>query len=110
MIRERVRDAVVQVRGVHVVAEAANEQDALAGILSRRPDVVILDLALAAGNGIEVLRRTKAALPEVKVIVLTNRTEPQYRKTCLDLGADRFLDKSRDFASLGPELSALADA
>lgn len=107
-IRERLHDVVAQVAGAQLTAEAATEDDAVEGILGQRPDVVVLDLTLAAGNGIEVLRRTKAAYPAVKVIVLTNKSEAQYRKKCMALGADRFLDKARDFGSLGAHLAAVA--
>jgi DNA-binding NarL/FixJ family response regulator len=106
-IRERLHDVVSLVEGTQLMAEAATEHDAVQGILALRPDVVILDLTLATGSGIEVLRKIKAALPTLKVIVLTNKTEPQYRKKCMALGADRFLDKSRDFGSLHAHLSAL---
>jgi DNA-binding NarL/FixJ family response regulator len=106
-IRERLHDVVSLVDSTQLMAEAATEHDAVQGILALRPDVVILDLTLAAGSGIEVLRKIKAALPALRVIVLTNKTEPQYRKKCMALGADRFLDKSRDFGSLHAHLSAL---
>jgi DNA-binding NarL/FixJ family response regulator len=106
-IRERLHDVVFQMDGAQVAAEAATESDAVQGILALRPDVVILDLTLAAGSGIEVLRKVKTALPALKVIVLTNKTEPQYRNKCMALGADRFLDKSRDFGSLRAHLSEL---
>jgi len=43
------------------------------------------------------------------VIVLTNDVYPQYRKKCMDAGADYFLDKSRDIAELGNLLLRLAD-
>lgn len=109
VIRERLREAVALVEGAEVVMEAEMEQDAVRGILEQRPDVVVLDLALAKGSGVEVLRQVKAAQPAIKVIVLTNKTEPQYRKKCLALGADCFLDKARDFGKLGMHLAALAN-
>lgn len=108
VIRERLREAVALVDGAEVVVEAETELEAVRGILERRPDVVVLDLALAKGSGVEVLRQVKAAQPAIKVIVLTNKTEPQYRNRCMALGADRFLDKARDFGKLGMHLAALA--
>src|SRR5437764_1543138 len=62
-----------------------------------RPDVVILDLRMANGNGIDVLKTIKITRLETKVIIFSNLSDAQYRKKCLDAGADFFLDKSSDF-------------
>lgn len=106
-IRDHVHAVIAEVAGAAVIAEATTEADAIEGICATRPDAVILDLTLARGSGIEVLRRTKSVLPEMKVIVLTNRADKQYRKTCMALGADCFLDKSREFGMLGEYLQEL---
>lgn len=107
VILDHLRAAVSEVAGAEVAAEAGTERDAIDGICATRPDTVILDLSLASGSGIEVLRRAKAALPEIRVIVLTNKVGAQYRKTCMALGADAFLDKSREFGILGQHLRNL---
>jgi DNA-binding NarL/FixJ family response regulator len=71
------------------------------------PDVVILDLHLRTGSGFGVLRRLRG--PErPKVIVLTNFDVPAYRREAESLGADAFLDKSRDYGHLPELLSSFA--
>ncbi|HJV49927.1 MAG TPA: response regulator transcription factor [Noviherbaspirillum sp.] len=107
MILGHLRRTVSEVPGAAVIAEAAGQDDAIAGIAAHCPDVVILDLALAAGSGIEVLRRIRPLHPALRIIVLTNKNAPQYRSKCLALGADLFLDKSRDFETLAQHLAAL---
>lgn len=108
-IRDRLRILISEVAGVEVVAEADNQEAALKGIAETRPDVVTLDLHLASGSSMAVLRQVKAAQPEIKVIVLTAVDYPQYRKRCIELGADYFLDKSRDIGLLGGLLADLAN-
>lgn len=108
-IRDHVHAVIAEVAGAVVIAEATTEADAIEGICTTNPDAVILDLTLARGSGIEVLRRTKSVLPKMKVIVLTNRADSPYRKACMALGADCFLDKAREFDKLGKHLQELVD-
>ena len=72
----------------------------LAAIRQTRPDVVILDIRMPGGNGIEVLREVKKLDPAPTVIVFTNYAQAQYRKKGEEAGADFFLDKSTEFDKL----------
>lgn len=108
MILARLRGLVSEIGGAEVVAEADSQESAIAGISAACPDVAILDLTLASGSGMEVLRHVKEQHPEIKAIVLTNRSEVPYRKRCMALGADLFLDKSRDIESLKLHLKVLS--
>jgi len=55
------------------------------------------------GRGINVLRAIKSSSPDIRIIILSNFPYPQYRKKCLEAGADFFLDKSLDFSKM-PEI------
>lgn len=72
-------------------------------ILEAKPDVLLLDLRLADGSGLEVLRATRPSLPAMRVAVVTNNATAQYRRACQQAGAHAFLDKSMDVDRL-PEL------
>lgn len=109
VIRERLRTLISEISGAELVAEVDGQDEAVRDILVLRPDVVVLDLKLANGSGMEVLRMVKAQLPIVIVIVLTNYGYPQYRKKCLELGADHFMDKSKDVGSLGKVLVGISE-
>ena len=62
-----------------------------------KPDAVILDIRLPGRSGIQVLKEIKAAHPETVVIMLTNYDFDQYRRQCLQLGADYFFNKTLEF-------------
>lgn len=96
-VRERLVEMIRELKDVEVVGEADDFKTAVAGILSTRPDVAILDISLADGSGIEVLAHVKRDLPEMRGIVLTNYVTPQHLKASADAGAEYFLDKSVDF-------------
>lgn len=91
-----------------VVGEAAEAQAAIRLIRDTRPDVVILDLQLAGLSGIEVLRAVKLAPHAPVVIMLTNLASLEYQITCLEAGAEFFLDKSFGFKRLADILRDLA--
>jgi len=94
---ERLTDLLEQVGELEVIGHAADVREAAECIRRLRPDVVILDLRMTNGNGIDVLKTIKITRPETKVIIFSNFSDAQYRKRLLDTGADAFLDKSSDF-------------
>lgn len=109
-ILHHLRELISELDGMAVVGQADAEKQALEGIFAMLPNVVVLDLSLASGNGIGVLRQVKARHPEIRVVVLTNNSHPLYQKKCHVLGAEHFLDKSRDFQRLGGLLAGFANA
>jgi DNA-binding NarL/FixJ family response regulator len=107
-VRERIRGMLACIPDIELVAEADNEDDAMQGICTVLPDVVILDLTLAGGSGISVLRRIRLQPLTVRVVVLTNSAAPAYREKCIELGADYFLDKTHEIPQLETLLTKLA--
>ncbi len=106
-IRERLRVLIRDIANTEIIGEADNQEEALQGICQLLPDVVILDLHLAGGNGMSALQQIKQKRPGTLVIVLTNHGYPQYRKRCLELGADYFLDKTSGIKAMLGILIAL---
>jgi DNA-binding NarL/FixJ family response regulator len=98
-VLERLLELVREVEDAEVVGNAATFDEAVAGIRSTRPDVAILDIKLAGGNGtgIDVLSRVRPELPAMQAIVMSNFATPQHMKASADAGAEYFLDKSAEF-------------
>lgn len=96
-LRERIAALLRAVDGVRIVGEADTPAAVTSGILSSEPHVVVLDLQLTGGTGLEVLRAVHGSRPDIVFIVLTNHASTPYRRTCLACGASHFLDKSLDF-------------
>jgi CheY-like chemotaxis protein len=92
------------------VGTVTTAQTAIAAIATLRPDVTVLDLFLAAGNGFEVLRALKALPgPRPDVIVLTSLAGEPYEAAARELGAVRFFDKSTEITVLFRVLRELAE-
>jgi len=97
VLRERVIEMLSELPGIEIIGHAQNVSDALSAIKKLNPDVVILDIRIPGGSGIDVLQDIKKEKDAPMVIILTNYPYPQYRKKCLGLGADYFFDKSTEF-------------
>jgi DNA-binding NarL/FixJ family response regulator len=102
-VRQRLIAMLGTVLGVAVVGEADSVRGAIDGVLATAVDVLLLDLQLADGSGLDVLAAVKPQRPDMRVIVLTNLSTAQHRAASLAAGADVFLDKSHDFGCV-PEI------
>lgn len=96
-VRKRLVAMLRTVPGISVVGEAESVQAAISGVLGSACDVLLLDLQLADGSGLDVLSSLKVKRPALRVIVLTNFATAQHRQASLAAGADVFLDKSQEF-------------
>ena len=101
-IRERLVQLVEESQAMQVVGEADSEEAAIAVCRGTAPDAIILDLRLAKGTGLGVLKALRYADAERKpaIIVLTNFPLPAFERAARALGADWFLDKSSEFHKL----------
>jgi DNA-binding NarL/FixJ family response regulator len=109
-LRVRLRELVERNEGLHVTGEATSVLEALSAIERQRPDVVLLDLALPDGSGVDVLRAIRPLSSRPIVIVLTAQTDPVYRKSCLAAGADYFFTKSDGLKEMEDVLRGLPRA
>jgi DNA-binding NarL/FixJ family response regulator len=97
VVVERLADLLNEVPGVELVGRANDVPGAIHSILKANPDVIVLDLQMPGGSGLEVLRSIRLNHPSIWVLVCTNYPYPQYREECISAGANYFLDKSADF-------------
>ena len=98
-VRERLIETVREIPNTRVVGQAEAVGDALEGVRSSQPRVLILDVQLRGGSGIRLLKQMRAtgvSRPEL-VIVVTNYPTDDYRKASHDCGADHFFDKASEF-------------
>lgn len=102
----RARVAGMLASAATIVGEGETPQGCIDSILATRPDVVVLDVQLLGGQGLEVLRAVRAADPQIAFVVFSNNSQPAYRKRYLAAGAARFLDKSTEFDQLVAAVTA----
>lgn len=93
---------------IETIREAGNVQDAINSIHEFDPDVVILDIRMPGGSGIDVLQKIEKRNKVPVIIILTNYPHSQYRKKCMEAGADFFFNKSRDFEEIVKVVSRIS--
>lgn len=107
VVRSRLTEMLSVIEGLEVVGEAVDALEALELQARMQPDVVILDIRMPGGNGIDVFQELKKAYPGTSVIILTNYPYDQIRSACNRLGADYFFDKSSEFEKIPEALISL---
>ena len=104
---QRLVAMLTEVDGVEIVGRAGSVAEAAEAVRHLKPDVLILDIRMPGGSGIDVLQGMKTDSVSPIVVMLTNYAYSQYRKECLKLGASFFFDKSADFEKVGEAIQSL---
>jgi DNA-binding NarL/FixJ family response regulator len=110
VVLERLIELVGEIPGVSLVGVAKDGITAVDRINYLKPEVIILDIKMPGGNGIDVLRAVRANNPKPVIIMLTNYPLSQYKERCLKLGTDFFFDKSNEFDQIPVVLKSLQTA
>jgi len=72
VVRRGVRELVESEADLTVVGEASSAAEALARVPALRPDVAVLDVRVPDGNGVEVCRELRSAMPQLACLMLTS--------------------------------------
>jgi DNA-binding NarL/FixJ family response regulator len=107
-IRERLTAMLESVPDTQVLGHANDADGAIRDILAASPDVVLLDIALAAGSGFDVLRAVRPQAPQIDFYLLSNFAAYPYRQLADVLGARGFFDKSTEFERMRETLAERA--
>jgi DNA-binding NarL/FixJ family response regulator len=75
------------------IRETATAESALARTAEQQPDLILMDIHLIDGNGIELIARFAARLPDATIAVITNSDAQEYRDAVVGGGADYFISK-----------------
>jgi DNA-binding NarL/FixJ family response regulator len=114
IITQRIKSILAEMNNIEFLGSASNAVSALNLIHKQIPNVVILDINLdednSQFNGIDLLIALRKRYPQMKIIMLTNLSAPQYRTRCIAFGANYFFDKSNDFYKLPEALDEISMA
>jgi len=76
-----------------VCGEASRAPEALQAIVALRPDAALVDLSLASGSGLELIKDLRACCPETALVVLSMHDESTYAERALRAGARGYVMK-----------------
>ena len=97
IILEWLAEALEELTNTRVIGSSGTECEACRWLSAHSFswDVVVVDLWLAQGNGLQLIKQLKRTLGQ-KIVVLTNYPTEQMRQLCMSAGADAFFDKSTE--------------
>ena len=109
-IVERLLASAVVAAGAEVSGSSADAETAIGDVFALQPDLIMIDIGLASGSGFDVLKTLQdhSLVPGAVRVVLTNHADAESHDLSLQLGADRFFDKSSETSQALALISALA--
>ncbi|MHB8620554.1 MAG: response regulator, partial [Chloroflexota bacterium] len=93
VFRMGMRELLQEDQDLEVVAEASSGDEALAKALEFKPDVVIMDVRMPGGNGIDATRHIKEELPHTEVVVVSAVADEEQIFQAIEAGASGYLNK-----------------
>jgi two-component system response regulator DevR len=93
LVREGIRSLLESDADIEVVGEASTAAEALIRIPLAKPDVAILDVRLEDGNGVDVCREVRSAMPELVCLMLTSFADDEALYASIMAGAAGYVLK-----------------
>lgn len=109
IVRRGISEIVDRADGLEVVAEAGSVADAIRRAELVVPDVILVDLQLPDGTGIDIMRKLRETKPSIKAIVLTSFDDDVALAEALDAGALAYVLKTVHGAEITDVIKAIAD-
>lgn len=108
VVRRGIAEVVDRAEGLTVVAEAGSVADATVRAELVRPDVVLVDLQLGDGSGIDLIRKLAEKVPSARPVVLTSFDDDDALAAALEVGAKAYLLKTVRGAEIADVVHAVA--
>ena len=93
VVRQGVQQILAEAFAQATFGEAQNAHELLALVHQEHWDIVVLDLAMPGGNGLEALKQIKHDHPQLPVLILSMYPEDQYAVRTIRAGAAGYLNK-----------------
>ena len=108
VVRVGFRQILAEHARFEVVGEANSAAQAFEHLRKDKFDIVLLDLSLPDGSGVDILRKIRERYPDTKVLILSGFAEEQYGVNMLRAGASGFLSKTCTAEQLTSAIETIA--
>ena len=100
LLLDRLATLLADIENLEIVGTAENALEGKTLIDELNPDLLLTDIRMPGGGGIELIENLKSDYPNLIKIVYTNYPYPQYEEKCRAIGADYFFHKGSDAQEL----------
>jgi two-component system response regulator DevR len=108
IVRQGLKSLLERREHLSVVAEAGSVAEAVAAAMQAQPDVIVMDVRLPDGTGIEACRDIRAERPETRVLMLTSYADDEAVYAAIIAGASGYLLKQTRARELVSAIEAVA--
>lgn len=108
VVREGLRALLSRREGFDVVSQAGTVAESISEAKRTKPDVIVMDVRLPDGSGIEACREIREAMPETKVIILTSYADDEAVFASILAGASGYVLKQTRGSALADAIAAVA--
>jgi DNA-binding NarL/FixJ family response regulator len=108
VVREGLRGLISRQAGMSVVGEAGSVAESIEAAARAKPDVVVMDVRLPDGSGVEACRAIREARPETRVIMLTSYADDEALFASIIAGASGYLLKQTRGQAVVDAITAVA--
>ena len=93
LVREGLKGLIAEEPDLSVCGETGSMREAQELVRELQPDIVIVDLSLEDGNGLELIRRLKSHYPQLKMLVCSMHDESLFAERTINTGAQGYINK-----------------
>lgn len=109
LIRRGIRSELSSVEDVEVVGEAESADEAVRLARELKPNVVLMDQGMAEGDELESTREIKRSIPEIEVIIMTDRLDDAKALQAIEAGATGYVLKDIPGANLAAAIRSVCN-
>ena len=109
LVRQSIKQMIDNTPSFHVVGEAEDGLSAVAEVKSKKPDLIILDIAMPHATGVEAVEEIRRWSPDTKIAVITGMTSKKLLRHIYDSGVEGIFMKSGDVSGWIDDLTAICD-
>src|SRR5690625_95273 len=101
IVRKGLKDVLIEnIPRVKIVRQLSTAEAIFPQLLSKKPDMIILEIALPDMDGLGILKEISERLPDLKIIIYSSFPAKIYKQKCYKLGADAFIPKTAGLREL----------
>lgn len=109
IVREGLRRLISRDAEIKIVGEAASKNEAIAQISHHNPDVIVVDLHLPDGSGLDVIAWARSLSQSIGIVVLTMSNMPEHVLASMQSGASSHVDKTAPISEVLRAIKLSAD-
>ncbi len=95
LVRRGVGDLLSKEAGWEICGEASDAAQAFQKASELNPDLILLDISMPDGSGLNAARRIRQEIPQIKILMMSHHDATQFERSAIESGADGCIDKAR---------------